>query len=140
MTETKLSTAASTLKGQNCRVLQSLNSIYLAHHTTKTLTNIYSKVIFLPFASVTLFKHKPKDKIISKGYFSKADFPLLFPLIYLPPTQYSGIMHHIIILLFYLPLLTSQQLQIPHLEKLLTQDSLIYTNIQFHLSCIMSLL
>lgn len=79
-----------------------------------------------------------------QNYFQRLLFQSRFSFIifsYIPaPTQYSGIMHYMIILLFYLPLLTSQQLQIPHLEKLFIQDSLIYTNIQFHLSCIMSLL
>lgn len=42
-------------------------------------------------ASVALFKHKPKDKIISKSYCSKADFPLLFSP---TPASYSVQSHN----------------------------------------------
>lgn len=68
-----------------------------------------------------------KTKFFAKATVPKHTF-LYFPL-YLPPMQYSGIMHHIIILLFYLSLLTSQQLEIPHSEKQFIHDLLIYTNI-----------
>lgn len=123
MTATKLIVICSTLKEQDCRVLQPHNSAYLAHHTTKTLMNIYSKAFFSYLsASVALFKHKPKDKIICKGYCF-----LYYFLLYLPPTQYSAIKHHIIIII--LSLLTSQQPKFPHSEKLFIEESLIYTNI-----------
>lgn len=111
-----------------------------AHHTTKTLMNIYSKGFFYLSASVALFKHKPKDKIICKGYCSKADFPLLFSLIPVPySVQWYNASHHNFIILFtFIDIPISKT---PTFRKAVNSIiTYLYQYPLFCLSCIMSLM
>lgn len=84
MTETRLIIIGSTLKKQDCRVLQPLNSIYLAHYTTKILMNIYPNSLFLPVCIIQVQTKRQNyfQRLLLQSRLSFIIFPYTCPIIH----------------------------------------------------------